>query len=311
MNPAELIEEQRQTLHTFWKIESQREQSEKKEGEKLAAATDATRNQAEADTSWAKDYVEDAHQTQAAAYEALQQVGLSPPKPRSWNISEENAPPLTLLKNAVYRTKVAANQVTEGTLEFTETQKKVKIRRIVVAIGISILALAIVINHLLVLPSSVPPVVKPLIPYKSPSPTRNPLSRFQVGRQWAIDWQSLFHYQGILRIQQQIGTNQYLGRITVSYLIKNKKITVSMDGLLTIQGKNVVIRCSNPSVSWWDTDDFYMEWDNDTMTGYNIDKKGRRGTAVFRFVGSHGSEPGTTNGKALALPIRLLPHRGA
>lgn len=58
-----------------------------------------------------------------------------------------------------------------------------------------------------------------------------------------------------------------------------------MDGLLTIQGKQVIIRCNNPSVSWWDTDDFYMEWNGDTMSGYNIDKKGRRGTAVFRFVG--------------------------
>ena len=64
----------------------------------------------------------------------------------------------------------------------------------------------------------------------------------------------------------------------------NKEITVSMDGRLTINGKDVVINCSNASKSWWDTDDFYLNWSNDTMTGYNIDKKGRRGNAVFRFV---------------------------
>ena len=83
MNPAELIEEQRQTLRTFGKIESQREQSEKKEGEKLAAATEATRNQAEAATSEAKQYLGDAHQTQEDVHKALQQVGLSRPAPRS------------------------------------------------------------------------------------------------------------------------------------------------------------------------------------------------------------------------------------
>jgi transposase len=114
---------------------------------------------------------------------------------------------------------------------------------------------------------------------------RDPLGRFQVGRKWAIDWQSQFHYRGILQITQQMEGNRYLARITVSFLNnKNKEITVSMDGLLTIQGQNVIIRCSNPSASWWDTDDFYLEWNNDTMTGYNIDKKGRRGTAVFRLV---------------------------
>ena len=87
-----------------------------------------------------------------------------------------------------------------------------------------------------------------------------------------------------MQIQQQLAANRYLSRITVSFTNKNREITVSMDGLLTIQGKNVVIRCSNPSASWWDTDDFYLEWNNDTMTGYNIDIKGRRGVAVFRFV---------------------------
>lgn len=125
-----------------------------------------------------------------------------------------------------------------------------------------------------------------LVPSQPPLPAPDPLSRFQVGRQWAIDWQSLFKYRGVMQIRQQLGANRYLARITVSFLSnKDKEITVSMDGLLTIRGKDVVINCSNASESWWDTDDFYLEWNNDTMTGYNIDKKGRRGNAVFRFVG--------------------------
>jgi hypothetical protein len=37
-------------------------------------------------------------------------------------------------------------------------------------------------------------------------------------------------------------------------------------------------------VSWWDTDDFYLELDRNTMTGYNVDIKGRRGQAVFILV---------------------------
>ena len=57
-----------------------------------------------------------------------------------------------------------------------------------------------------------------------------------------------------------------------------------MDGLVTVNGREVVINCRNPNVSWWDTDDFYLKWENGTMTGYNVDKKGRRGKAVFTLV---------------------------
>jgi len=111
------------------------------------------------------------------------------------------------------------------------------------------------------------------------------LNGFNVGNKWLIDWQSQFHYKGLLEIKKQLEANKYLSRIIIKYLnLKNVQITVSMDGILTIQGKNVVIRCSNPSVSWWDTDDFYLELNNDTMTGYNLDKKGRRGTAKFTFA---------------------------
>jgi hypothetical protein len=111
-----------------------------------------------------------------------------------------------------------------------------------------------------------------------------PLDRFQVGRQWSIDWQSMFRYQGVMRIQKQLGSNRYLARISISFFNKNKQINVSMDGLMTIHGEDVVINCTNASKSWWDTDDFYLKWHNGTMTGYNIDKKGRRGNAVFRFL---------------------------
>jgi hypothetical protein len=142
-------------------------------------------------------------------------------------------------------------------------------------------------------PATPPVAVKaPEKPPQPPLPAPDPLNRFQVGRQWAIDWQSLFKYRGVMQIRQQLGANRYLTRITVSFLSnKNKEITVSMDGLLTIRGKDVVINCSNASESWWDTDDFYLEWNNDTMTGFNIDKKGRRGTAVFRFIEGAAGKP--------------------
>jgi hypothetical protein len=127
-----------------------------------------------------------------------------------------------------------------------------------------------------------------LAPSTPTPPAPDPLSRFQAGRQWAIDWQSQFHYRGVMQIRQQLGPDRYLARITISFSNKNKEVTVSMDGLLTIRGKDVVISCSNASESWWDTDDFHLEWHNDTMSGYNIDKKGRRGVAVFRFVEGSG-----------------------
>jgi hypothetical protein len=150
-------------------------------------------------------------------------------------------------------------------------------------------------------PTSTTPqqIVPPSLPAP---PARDPLTRFQVGQQWAIDWQSQFKYRGVMQIRQQLAANQYLARITVSFFNnKNKEITVSMDGRLTIQGKDVVINCSNASKSWWDTDDFHLEWQHDTMTGYNIDKKGRRGTAVFRFLGSSSAAapapPGESRGQ--------------
>jgi len=121
----------------------------------------------------------------------------------------------------------------------------------------------------------------PRVPPAAP----DPLARFQAGKQWQLDWQSKFTYRGVMKIRQQLEPNRYLTRITVTYVnTKNKVMTVSMDGLLTIQVNDVVINCSNASESWWDTDDFYLKWHNDTMTGYNEDKRGRRGHAVFRFV---------------------------
>jgi len=65
---------------------------------------------------------------------------------------------------------------------------------------------------------------------------------------------------------------------------KNVQRTVSFDGLLTIKGDNVVIHCSNPTVSWWVTDDFYLKLRNDVMEGYSVDKAGRRGYARFKLA---------------------------
>jgi hypothetical protein len=112
-----------------------------------------------------------------------------------------------------------------------------------------------------------------------------PLEPFQVGSKWAIDWQSKYRYRGILVIKGQLAPDQYLSRITVKFRnSKNVRKTVSMEGLVTIRGKEVIINCRNPSVPWWDTDDFYLKWDQNTMTGYNVDIKGRRGQAVFTLV---------------------------
>jgi serine/threonine protein kinase len=155
----------------------------------------------------------------------------------------------------------------------------------------------------------VPPVVKPSVPPAPPPLAGDPLSRFQVGRQWSLDWQSQFKYRGLMQIQQQMEANRYLTRITVTFSSdQGKEITVSMDGLLTIQGKDVVIMCSNASKSWWDTDNFYLEWRDDAMTGYNIDKKGRRGSAVFRSVGAFSSAAPAPS-KPVVPPVNRDFHR--
>lgn len=108
---------------------------------------------------------------------------------------------------------------------------------------------------------------------------------FQVGSSWEIDWQSKYRYRGILEIQEELAPNQYSARITVRYRTnRNIKKTVSMDGLMTVRGQEVIINCRNPSVSWWDTDDFYLKWQDNTLIGYNVDAKGRRGRAVFTLL---------------------------
>jgi serine/threonine protein kinase len=131
-------------------------------------------------------------------------------------------------------------------------------------------------------------------------PAQAPLDRFQAGSKWLIDWQSLFHYHGVMVVQQQLAPNRYMTRITISYVAKNRPVQVAMDGLLNIAGTNVVINCSNASESWWDTDSFYLNWQNDTMAGYNVDQKGRRGNAIFKFAAGgmpeQASNPGWSNG---------------
>jgi serine/threonine protein kinase len=125
----------------------------------------------------------------------------------------------------------------------------------------------------------------PQFPELPPPPAPEPARQFPVGNKWLINWQSQYQYRGYLHVRQQLAANRYSGRIAVTFINpKNVKVFVSMDCVLTVRGQEVMIACSNPSESWWDTDDFYLEWHNGTMTGYNLDKKGRRGKAVFTLV---------------------------
>ena len=105
-------------------------------------------------------------------------------------------------------------------------------------------------------------------------------NKFDVGKKWHIDWQSLFHYKGYLIITEKRDSNNFFGKITVTY----KGKIASQDALIIIDGNKVVIRCSNPTVQGWDTDDFYFEMKDDTMIGYSLDKRGRRGSAVFSLL---------------------------
>jgi S1-C subfamily serine protease len=111
------------------------------------------------------------------------------------------------------------------------------------------------------------------------------LNQFNIDRQWLLEWKSQYSYRGVLEIQKKLEQYRYFSRITVRFLNeKNIQRTVSFDGLLTIRGNDVVIHCSNPTESWWVTDDFYLKWSNDVMEGYSLDKSGRRGYAKLRLV---------------------------
>jgi len=116
-------------------------------------------------------------------------------------------------------------------------------------------------------------------------PTKESLDPLGIGRHWLIEWKSQYYYQGTLEIQEELEKNRYLTKITIGYSNeKNIQRTVSFDGLLTIKGNNVVIHCSNPTASWWVTDDFYLKLRNDIMEGYSVDKAGRRGYARFKLA---------------------------
>jgi hypothetical protein len=116
-------------------------------------------------------------------------------------------------------------------------------------------------------------------------PTKESLDPFGVGRHWLIEWKSQYYYQGTLEIQEKLENNRYFTKITIRYSNeKNIQRTVSFDGLLTIKGNNVVIHCSNPTASWWVTDDFHLKLRNDIMEGYSVDKAGRRGYARFKLA---------------------------
>jgi hypothetical protein len=116
-------------------------------------------------------------------------------------------------------------------------------------------------------------------------PPKESLDPLGIGRHWLIEWKSQYYYQGTLKIQEELEKNQYLTKITIRYSNeKNIQRTVSFDGLLTINGNNVVIHCSNPTASWWVTDDFYLKLRNDIMEGYSVDKAGRRGYARFKLA---------------------------
>jgi hypothetical protein len=116
-------------------------------------------------------------------------------------------------------------------------------------------------------------------------PNKESLDPLGIGRHWLIEWKSQYYYQGTLEIQEELEKNRYLTKITIRYSNeKNIQRTVSFDGLLTINGNNVVIHCSNPTASWWVTDDFYLKLSNDIMEGYSVDKAGRRGYARFKLA---------------------------
>jgi hypothetical protein len=116
-------------------------------------------------------------------------------------------------------------------------------------------------------------------------PKKETQNHVSIGRQWELKWKSQYYYKGFLEVKKKLEQDRYLTRITVRFLNeKNIQRTVSFDGLMTIQGNDVVISCSNPTKSWWVTDDFYLIKRNDIMEGYSVDKTGRRGYARLRLA---------------------------
>lgn len=95
---------------------------------------------------------------------------------------------------------------------------------------------------------------------------------------WYLDWQGARdHYTGTLRIANRIDAHLYQGTLR---LLKSNGTVVTEDANITVNGNEVRVECSRPSVKPWNPDRFYLTIDGDRLEGYSLDTAGQRGSKI-------------------------------
>ena len=94
---------------------------------------------------------------------------------------------------------------------------------------------------------------------------------------WSLLWEGARdNYTGTIEIGDKTG-NVFKGKLT---LIKSDGTKVTEDADITVTGNEVRIECSNPSVSPWNPDRFYVVRKGNRMEGYSLDSAGQRGRKI-------------------------------
>ncbi|MGO9772189.1 MAG: hypothetical protein ACLPSW_22100 [Roseiarcus sp.] len=95
---------------------------------------------------------------------------------------------------------------------------------------------------------------------------------------WTLVWQGAQdNYTGTLTVTSKMSNTLFVGRLN---LVKSNGAVVSEDASLAVAGQEVRILCSNPSVTPWNPDRFYVVRNGVRMTGYSLDTAGQRGPAI-------------------------------
>jgi hypothetical protein len=100
---------------------------------------------------------------------------------------------------------------------------------------------------------------------------------FILGK-WTLVWEGARdNYTGTLQVSGKSGDNVFKGKLT---LIKSDGTNVTEDASITVTGNEVRIECSNPSVTPWNPDRFYVVRKGNRMEGYSLDTAGQRGRRI-------------------------------
>ena len=95
---------------------------------------------------------------------------------------------------------------------------------------------------------------------------------------WSFAWQGAQDdYTGTLAITTRVNDNSYRGRLV---LRRSSGGTVTQNASIAVQGDQVSIIGSNPSVKTWNPDRFYVKLSGNSMEGFSRDAAGQQGKRI-------------------------------